>query len=745
MQLTDGPHESLGAAIAAATTATHADAPARARVGNSVFRWTVVALGLAVIVVSLDALPTERLDVRFLLLALMTLVISPRAGVSIPLTTGRITVADTFILLSMLLFGGEAATLLAVAEGLCSSLRFSRKPLTVLFNGAVMGCATYLTSWALHLFFGRPEELPAARPAIFITALCVMALSQYVTNAGLVALDKALKLGQPFRHVWCRYYLWTSITYFAGAAAAGLIGKLTQSVGFYPVVAATPVAAIVYLTYQTYLKSVETAATQAQMAESHVAELNHYLVEQERISRELQESREHFRNAALHDALTGLPNRTLLMNHLKLAVEHAKRRPEYLFAALFLDLDRFKVINDSLGHLAGDQLLVELARRLEDCVRTTDIVARLGGDEFAILLSDLEDSADAVRVSERIQEELRRPFRLGGQEVYTSASIGITLSATGYRDPEAILRDADTVMYRAKANGKARHELFDAQMHARAVALLQMETDLRRAVERREFQVHYQPIVSLRSGRVAGLEALVRWQHPERGCVPPADFIPVAEETGLILEIGRQVLRDACAQMRRWQLEGVVAPSLTLSVNLGGKQFNRPDLAERIDQALYETGLDPRCLKLEITESVIMGNAEAACVTLAGLRGLGMGISIDDFGTGYSSLSYLHRFPVNTLKVDRSFIGRMGSPDENSEIVRTIITLGSNLGMEVVAEGVETELQDAQLKSLGCHYAQGFLYSAPLDAQAASAWLRRQATPHASSPNDELALFGIIE
>ncbi len=697
-------------------------APARDR--SRLFRLLVIAISPAAVIPSAWLLPLERIDVGFLLLALLTVAVSSRVGIRIPHTTGRITVSDTFILLALLLYGGEAAALLAVAEGVCSSLRISRKPLTVLFNGAVMGCSTYATALALSLSFGPAEEaLRSGRAATLVTMVCVMGLAQYVTNAGLVAFDKALKLRQGFRRTWREFYLWASLTHFAGAAAAGVLARLVVTFGFYPVAAAAPVVAIVYLTYQTYLKSVEAAAAQAEMAERHVQELNRHLAVQERIGRELEESREHFRNAALHDALTGLPNRTLLTSHLKLAVEHAKRRPEYLFAVLFLDLDRFKVVNDSLGHLAGDQLLVQLARRLEECIRTTDTVSRLGGDEFALLLSDIEDYTDASRVAERIQSELARPFRLGGHEVYTSASIGITLSATGYSDPESILRDADTVMYRAKANGKARHELFDEAMHARAVALLRTETDLRRAVERDEFRVVYQPILSLLTGEVAGFEALVRWQHPERGTVAPSEFIPVAEETGLIVEIGLRVLTESCRQLREWQERGLASPSLHVSVNLSGKQFAQTGLAASVAEALTRAGLDPRCLRLEITESVIMGNAEATCATLASLRALGIGVSIDDFGTGYSSLSYLHRFPVDTLKVDRSFISRMGQPDENGEIVRTIVTLACNLGMGVVAEGVETGRQRDLLRELGCEYAQGYLFSRPLDPIAAESWL----------------------
>lgn len=426
---------------------------------------------------------------------------------------------------------------------------------------------------------------------------------------------------------------------------------------------------------------------------------------------------------ASHDALTGLPNRVLFMERLSHAISLAKRRRNYSFAVLFFDLDRFKLINDSLGHLVGDQLLIAIARRLEKYLRVGDTVARLGGDEFTILLEDIRDGNVVTTIVNRLQEELTRPFNLNGHEVFTSTSIGIALSTIGYDRPEDLLRDADIAMYRAKASGKARYEVFDTTMHTRAVALLQLETDLRRGLEREEFQLHYQPIVSLQTDEITGFEALIRWQHPQRGLVSPAEFIPFAEETGLIVPIGWWVFREACHQMRIWQLQFPEYSSLVMSINLSAKQFAQPDLLEQINQILQETNLEPSSLKLEITESVVMENAEAATAMLLQLRALGIRLSIDDFGTGYSSLAYLYRFPTHTLKIDRSFINKIDSDSEQLEIVRTIVTLASNLGMDVIAEGVETVKQLAQLKTLNCECGQGYFFSKPVDSQTATALL----------------------
>jgi diguanylate cyclase (GGDEF)-like protein/PAS domain S-box-containing protein len=431
-----------------------------------------------------------------------------------------------------------------------------------------------------------------------------------------------------------------------------------------------------------------------------------------------KQAEEQLLHDALHDALTRLPNRTLLMDRLRHAIQLAKRTENFLFAVLFLDVDRFKVINDSLGHMIGDQLLVAIAQRLFTCLRPGDTVARLGGDEFVILLEDVKEIHWVTAIAERVQQALVQPFNLEGHEVFTTVSIGIALSQTGYDQAENLLRDADIAMYRAKARGRACYEIFHTGMYAHAVALLQLETDLRRAVDRQEFELYYQPIVSLKSCHITGFEALVRWKHANRGMVSPAEFIPIAEETGLIIPLGNWVMREACRQMRAWQVQFPQTP-LTMNVNLSCKQFT-PHLIDQIQQVLDETGVDTQHLKLEITESVLMENTDSAASLLAQIRALGIQLSMDDFGTGYSSLSYLHRFPIDTLKIDRSFTNKIDRDGEQLAIVRTIMTLAWNLGMEVIAEGIETPKQVAQLRALQCEYGQGYFFSPPVTGEAAT-------------------------
>jgi diguanylate cyclase (GGDEF)-like protein/PAS domain S-box-containing protein len=427
-------------------------------------------------------------------------------------------------------------------------------------------------------------------------------------------------------------------------------------------------------------------------------------------------------NRKVYDPLTGLPNRILFMDRLAHSLRRFKRHREYDFAVLLLDLDRFKIVNDSLGHHIGDKLLIELAQRLNLCVRDGDTVARFGGDEFTILLDEITDVSDATRVAERIQEALQSPFILEGHEVFTSASVGIALSATGYEIPNDVVRDADTAMNRAKALGKARHEMFDRAMHTQSSRRLQLETDLRRAVEREEFEVFYQAIVDLADEKIIGFEALVRWTHPERGRVFPDEFVGIAEETGLILPIDRYVMREACRQTKEWQEK--FGP-LSISVNLSAKQFALRDIVYVIDSVLQDTGLAPTDLKLEITESALMDNQDSAAEIFHEIKKRNVQLGLDDFGTGYSSLSYLHRFPLDTLKIDRSFVSRMNeSPGEHEAIVRTIVNLAQNLKFKTVAEGIETIDQLHSLQALDCLYGQGYYFSKPMPAAEAEQLLK---------------------
>lgn len=797
---------------------------------NKPFMRLVVAAGALVCAYCLFTISAIQIDFRFLILATITICLGSRIGIEFSKHKNQITVSDCFIFLTLLLYGAEAAVLLAAAEALCSSFHFTKFWLTRAFNAAVLAVSTFITAAVGGYIFGPLEELgQGPLTGNYVTAICFLGASQYLINTGLAAWRETFKLNLPFLQTWKTHFLWTSVSYFAGASAAGITVKLVNGNGFYAFMAMIPIIGIIYFTYQSYRKQLEATVAQAAQAERHAEE-------QRVISQALRKSEEHFRSAfdyaavgmalvatdgrwlsvnrslcklvgyseeellqtnfqsithpddlganltdlyqmlegsvvnttrekryihkegrvvwttvssssvfdehgkpmhfiiqaqdiserkqaeaqlhhaAFYDSLTGLPNRTLFTEHLELAINRARQGQDHLFGVLFLDIDRFKNINDSLGHVVGDQLLKAVAGRLAGCVRPEDTVSRFGGDEFAILLNGIKNATDAFAITERIMRDVESPFRLSGYDVFTSTSIGIALSSIGYSSSEEILRDADTAMYRAKEQGKGRFEVFDKVMHARAISRLQIESDLRRALERKEFEVYYQPIMKLEDGGVSGFEALIRWQHPEKGLVSPAEFIPVAEDTELIIPIGHWVLFEACRQVRQWQLAFPNDTPLTISVNLSGKQFKQPDLVGQVKQILYQTGLDPHCLRLEITESMVMEDAEAATAMLRQLRSLNVQLSIDDFGTGYSSLSYLHRFPVNILKIDKSFVGRMSVDEESLGIVETIITLASKLKMDVVAEGIETNEQWDKLKAFQCQYGQGYLFSKPVPA-----------------------------
>ena len=430
---------------------------------------------------------------------------------------------------------------------------------------------------------------------------------------------------------------------------------------------------------------------------------------------ELKEAERQIYHQAFHDELTSLPNRALFMEHLTMAVKRAKRRDDYRFAVLYLDIDRFKLVNDSLGHSVGDRLLAAFANRIQESLRDIDTLGRFGGDEFVILLEDIENSEYASGVADRLQQGLKRPFMIEGKEVFAPASFGVVLNTSDYDEPENIIRDADAAMYHAKENGKAQYKVFDNTLHKKAMHLLERETDLRKAIHKDEFENHYQPIVDLRTSALVGFEALIRWNHPQLGLIYPGSFISIAEETGLIVPITQLTAQRACGDLCYWQDQLQDKLKLTMNINLSSKHFLSPTLLDDIKEILSKTGMPPEQLKLEITETALMEDADETIRLVHRLKDLGLQLVIDDFGTGYSSLSYLQRLPIDTLKVDRSFVSRIQSePDGNRNIVEAIISLAHRLKMIVVAEGVETEEQFAILMEMKCQFGQGYLFSKPM-------------------------------
>lgn len=475
---------------------------------------------------------------------------------------------------------------------------------------------------------------------------------------------------------------------------------------------------LIFLELNKRKSVIKTERDRADVAESYIKELQEYVAEQEKTNKSLKDSKEKFRHAAFHDVLTDLPNRNLFLETLKFILEKHKQTPNFNFAVLFLDLNRFKTINDSLGHSTGDRLISAVAKRLTDLARQGDLVARFSGDEFGIILNSVTGIDEVVLLANSIKQQISNPFLIGQRDVYSSVSIGIAIGNKDYLEAEEILRDADIAMYHAKDNEKGI-AVFNRSMHARALELLQIETDLRHALERNELCAFFQPIIELSSMKLVGFEALIRWNHPQRGLVSPGEFIPISEDTNLIIPMTLWMLHHSCQQLVKWQALSPLNKKMFLSVNLSGKHFAEKQLVNQVKRILDNTGLEPSCLKLEITESAVMGNAEAAIMMLKQLKAIGVQLSIDDFGTGYSSLSYLHRFPIDTLKVDRSFVSTMEDGSENGEIVRTIISLAKTLGMNVIAEGIETVHQVHQLKILDCEYGQGYLFAKPVPIKEA--------------------------
>jgi len=790
----------------------------------------IIVLGCACVLSAVVWLPYRVIDLNFLVLFALTIGVGSRISVPIPRFKSHISVSDTFIFLALLMYGGEVAIILSAIEAFFSSWRFCNRKLTVFFNAAAVAVSTsfvYLALRTAGLYSFEHLHGETSYLQNLAAALSTIALTQFLSNTTLASLHDALKDGIPLWETWKSKYAWSFITYFVGAASAGLLHLLADSIGFGVIVAVFPVIFFIFMTYRMYLKNVEMSIEQAEQAEQYARileeqsgalreseerfrsafnhapigialvsaggtwlKVNHALCsilgysEEDLVGNEFQDlifqddlgatlvkihellsgkavscqmeqrylhrsgrtvwtswsvsaasdlrsnipnlifqlqditdkkiAEEKLQHEATHDGLTGLPNRKLFMSRLSEALASARVNSNYRVSVLFIDLDRFKFVNDSLGHLVGDQLLVRISERLRECLRPSDIVARLGGDEFTILVAGNYENEEVIRIAERIQEKFGIPFDLDGHEVFSSASIGILHASANHSSAEEMMRDADTAMYQAKRSGKARHEVFDERMHLAAREILQIETDLRRAIENNEIYLTYQPIFSLETGRMSGIEALTRWRHPKLGEIAPDRFIAIAEEIGLIGALGEHILRQACSETVFLLRSLTPETSIELSVNLSCRQFAQPDLVNEIARILADTGFPAGSLRLEITESIFFEYQEKATEMLTEVRGLGIEIDIDDFGTGYSNLGYLIKLPISRLKIDRSFVEPIDKDGNNTGIVRTVLSLARNLGLTAVAEGIEHEHQASALKDMGCHSGQGYYFARPM-------------------------------
>ncbi len=823
--------------------------------------WAIIVLGAAAVAVAAWNLPYQSLDANFYLLALCTVLIGPYLTLRIPRFNTHIAVSDVFVFLTLLLYGPEAAILIAATEAFVSARRFCKRYLTVFFNSAALAVSILAVSVALEVGgLNSRDQLLGHPPFLkdFIFALSTMALVQFFVNTSIANAYDSIKDSKNFLESWKSNYIWTFMSYFIGAVGAGVLVRLMDVAGFGVIVAAFPITLFLFLTYRMYLRNVEMSVQQAQQAEQYARDLEQH-------ANALRESEERFRSAfnyapigialissdgqwlkvnhalcrilgysekelsglvlrdviaredlgeallnvnellagritscqleqrfihrsgrivwaawslstssnvrtesenlilqlqditakkvaegklqheATHDALTGLPNRAYFMSRLSQALMKRRDIAGYMVSVLFIDLDRFKFVNDSLGHLVGDQLLIAISRRIREAMRPPDIVARLGGDEFIILIEGMHDADRVAEIAERIQETFESVFEIRGHEVFSSASIGILHASEKHLSAEDMIRDADTAMYQAKRSGKARHEVFHETMRTEVRETLQLETDLRRAIQNREISVCYQPIFALQEETVVGVEALARWDHPELGVIPPSKFIRLAEEIGWIDSLGEHLMTCACTEIRT-VFERLSTTSLPkLSINLSSKQFARTDLVHRLKKVIDTTGFEASLLKLEITESVFVEYESRAVEMLDQLCSLGIEADIDDFGTGYSNLSHLVRLPISTLKIDRSFVGSMGPDGNEVGVIRMILSMAQNLGLTVVAEGIETLAQLESLKRLGCERGQGYLLARPMSRTQLEEFLADRLTPAMPPPTGDLSMISTVQ
>lgn len=696
---------------------------------TGLYLYILAPLAAAAFVWALDSFPLNEIDAGAIAIGLVTIFLSSYLRVQLPGTKIHLTFSDALIFLAFLVYGGHFALILATLETAFASWNLKRRGVpmrlkTIAINVSVASISVFAAVAAVSIIFGRLQEPFGSLSADgYIWPLICIGSAHFCVNSMGISGLLALRSQSALWTVWKGYCVNSVALYVCGVAVAGISLKAFDHFGMIIFAAAVALVAIVLTTCQRYADGMRHTAAKAEaaereraeQAEEHLKQLQHYVGELEKSSEALRTSREKFRHAAYHDALTGLPNRNYFIDKLKDLLHTTADGTGCKFAVLFLDLNRFKTINDSLGHSFGDAVIKQIAERLVGIVPKGDLVGRFSGDEFAIILHQISSTDEVVRLAERISLRVAEPLMLNGRCIFASVSIGIAFDCSKYAEPEEILRDADIAMYYAKENQRS-YVIFDQKMHLQAVTLLELETDLRYAIERDELELYYQPIVRLDDATISGVEALVRWNHPSRGLISPDDFIALSEDTGLIVPMTIQIMYKACTQLVAWQQQCKAARSLTVSINISAKHFAEGDLVGQIKTVLAETRINPANLKLEITESALMGNAEHAASNLRQIRKLGVTISIDDFGTGYSSLSYLHRFPIDVLKIDRSFVSTMEDGSDNGEIVRTVLALASTLKLSVIAEGIESIHQLHQLRILGCEFGQGFLFSRPLRA-----------------------------
>jgi diguanylate cyclase (GGDEF)-like protein len=693
----------------------------------------VIGFGALCFGYALIRLPQSTLTLGFLLVILFGSFVSPRMTLTLPRSKFAISFSDALIFVAFLLYGGEGAIILAAVETFANCIYLRKSgfhwgrlmiPVNVSFN-VIATAATYLVLICLQSFGGA--DFNPTKTQHLISLLGILALCQFVVSSFFAAVLHVLTDGTSLWTTWKRYCFSSSMTQIVGAALAGIVFKLVNYGDLVTAAIALVAIAVAFLNYRQSIGEINYAIGQVEEAERakaetererrveaehHAGQLQQSLKKVEDANIALRKSERDFQHAALHDSLTGLANRKMFGDVLRRLIDASKKDPSLVYQVLFVDIRAFKNINDSLGHTIGDDVLVIAAKRFARTLNPTDTIARIGGDEFAIILRDLSTVEKAQKVARRVYKSLTQPFSLGDHRITIDLNIGIASSDPEYDTPEEILRDADIAMHFAKEHNDGP-AVFTKDMRAKFLERITLEMDLRDAIERNELALHYQPIVSLSDGRLIGFEALLRWHHPEKGMVPPSRFIPIAEFSGLIQPITVWILHQTCRQLAEWQRISPDYTDLIVSVNISGKHLAKDDLIDDVLGALHETGVPPKTLKLEITESTAMENAEHTIRLLKRLKEIGVQLSIDDFGTGYSSLSYLHRLPFDTLKIDRSFVNRVGENGEDSEVLQTVISLAKNLRMRVIAEGIETRPQLAVLQNLGCDYGQGYYLAKP--------------------------------